>query len=37
MRFEELKNLLVEDEMNFERSYCYELVYIHNIVESKLK
>ena len=37
MRFEELKNLLVEDEFNMERSYCYELVYIHNNVEKKLK
>ena len=35
--FEELKNLLVEDELNMERSYCYELVYIHNKVESKIK
>ena len=37
MRFEELKNLLVEDEFNFEKSYCYELIYIHNNVEKKLK
>ena len=37
MSFEELKNLLVEDEFNMERSYCYELVYIHNNVEKKLK
>jgi len=37
MRFEELKNLLVEDEFNMERSYCYELVYIHNNIEKKLK
>ena len=35
--FEELQNLLVEDEINMERSYCYELVYIHNNVESKIK
>ena len=35
--FEELKNLLVEDELNLERSYCYELIYIHNNVESKIK
>lgn len=35
--FEELKNLLVEDEINMERSYCYELVYIHNKVESLIK
>ena len=35
--FEELKNLLVEDEINMERSYCYELVYIHNNIESKIK
>ena len=37
MSFEELKNLLVEDEINMERSYCYELVYIHNKVESLIK
>ena len=37
LKFEELKNLLVEDEINMERSYCYELVFIHNKVESKLK
>ena len=37
MRFEELRNLLVEDEFNFERSYCYELIYIHNNIEKKLK
>ena len=37
LKFEELKNLLVEDEMNMVRSYCYELVYIHNNVESKIK
>ena len=35
--FEELQNLLVEDELNLERSYCYELIYIHNNVESKIK
>ena len=37
MKFEELKNLLVEDEINMQRSYCLELVYIHNSVESKVK
>ena len=37
MNFEELKNLLVEDEINMERSYCYELVYIHNKVENLIK
>ena len=37
MSFEELKNILVEDEINMERSYCYELVYIHNKVESLIK
>jgi hypothetical protein len=37
MNFEELKNLLVEDELNMVRSYCYELVYIHNGIENKFK
>ena len=37
MKFEELKNLLVEDELNMARSYCYELIYIHNSIESKFK
>jgi len=37
MRFEELKNLLVEDELNLEASYCNELVNIHTKIEFKVK
>ena len=37
LKFEELKNLLVEDEINLEESYCNELVNIHNKIEYKVK
>ncbi len=37
LKFEELKNLLVEDELNFEESYCNQLVKIHNKIEYKVK
>ena len=37
LKFEELKNLLVEDELNFEESYCNQLVKIHNKIEYKIK
>ena len=36
MKFEELKNLLVEDELNLEESYCNELVNIHNKIQYKV-
>ena len=37
LKYEELKNLLVEDEINMEESYCNELVIIHNKIEYKVK
>ena len=37
IKFEELKNLLVEDEINLEESYCCELVRIHSKIEYKVK
>ena len=37
MKFDELKNLLVEDEFNLEESYCNELVKIHNKIQYKVK
>ena len=36
MKFEELKNLLIEDELNLEESYCNELVNIHNKIQYKV-
>jgi hypothetical protein len=37
LKFDELKNLLVEDEFNFEDSYCNALVKIHNKIQYKVK
>ena len=37
LKVDELKNLLVEDDLNFELSYCSELVNIHNKIENKIK
>ena len=37
LKYEELKNLLVEDELNLEVAYCNELVIIHNKIEYKVK
>ena len=37
VKFEELKNLLVEDEINLEESYSNELVKMHGKIEYKVK
>ena len=37
IKFEELKNLLVEDELNLEESYCSELIKMHSKIEYKVK
>ena len=37
IKSQELKHLLVEDELNLEESYCNELVGIHSKIENKIK